>query len=76
MMLEKVAAEDLGPRHGGEGEIDVFNDSFERRTLQFDREHATGLEMSTDRMTETSNFPLNTGINTDTLGRHAPWGTP
>jgi hypothetical protein len=45
MMLEKVAADDLSARHGGEHEIDIFNESFEHRVLQFDRDRITGREI-------------------------------
>jgi hypothetical protein len=45
MMLEKVAADEVPDRHGGEHEIDVFNESFERRVLQFDRDRVTGREI-------------------------------
>ena len=45
MTLENVAIDDSDVRHGGEHKVEIFNESFERQVLRFDRDHVTGREM-------------------------------
>lgn len=45
MTLQNVAADDVSASNGGEHEIDIFNESFERRALQFACDRVTGREI-------------------------------